>query len=94
MSGSAKRRSVSRDQHDAVREATARRMKTEAGRRIYARRAPLVETSFGMIKEWMGLRKFLLRGLAKVRTEWLWACTAFNLKKMIKAIGRHRAAQA
>ena len=31
----------------------------------------------------MGLRQFLLRGLEKVKTEWRWACTAFNLGKLV-----------
>ncbi|MCK4341782.1 MAG: hypothetical protein KAY37_15300 [Phycisphaerae bacterium] len=31
-----------------------------------------------MLKQILGLRQFLLRGLDKVKTEWLWACTAFN----------------
>jgi len=37
------------------------------------------------IKQVVGLRQFLQRGLEKVRTEWLWACTAFNVRKLIKA---------
>ena len=90
LGGKSKTRTVSRDQHDDAREATARRMNTEDGKKIYSARAPMVETSFALIKEWMGFRQFLLRGLEKVRTEWSWACTAFNLKKMIHAIGRLR----
>ena len=39
----------------------------------------------------MNLRRFLLRGLEKVKTEWLWACTAFNLSKLIRAVARLRA---
>ena len=62
-------------------------MKTESGRQAYARRAPLAETPNAAIKHWMGLRQFLHRGLDKVRMEWLWACTAFNPKKLMGAIG-------
>jgi hypothetical protein len=39
----------------------------------------------------LGLRQFLLRGLEKVRMEWLWACTGYNLRKLILAVGRRRA---
>ena len=39
----------------------------------------------------LGLRQFLLRGLDKVRSEWLWACTAFNLRKLMMAIEKLRA---
>ena len=27
-----------------------------------------------------------MRGLDKVRTEWLWACTAFNIRKLVLAM--------
>jgi len=39
----------------------------------------------------MGIRQFLLRGLEKVRTEWLWACTAYNLKKLTHDVAALRA---
>jgi len=86
------RRTVSHDQHDGVRRAAAARMHTPRGRAAYARRAHLAETPNAVIKQVMGLRQFLHRGLEKVRTEWWWACTAFNLRKLIKAQGMRRAA--
>ncbi len=61
-------------------------VQSEEGKKNYIRRMWLVEGSFGLIKAWMGLRQFLCRGLEKVRTEWLWACTAFNLKKLVRVI--------
>ena len=91
MKGSA-RRTVSHDQHDAVRTAAAARMNTPQGRAAYARRAHLAETPNAVIKQVMGLRQFLQRGLEKVRTEWLWACTTFNVRKLIKAKEMLRAA--
>ena len=51
----------------------------------------LVETPNGFVKQVIGLRQFLLRGLDKVRTEWLWACTAFNTRKLILAMRMLRA---
>jgi hypothetical protein len=39
----------------------------------------------------MGLRQFLLRGLEKVKIEWRWAATAFNIVKLVRGIGRLRA---
>lgn len=87
----ARTRTVSRDQHEPLREAQAARMGSERGRKVYGRRAWIAETPFALIKTWMGLRQFLLRGLTKVRTEWLWACTAFNLRKLIREIARLRA---
>ena len=87
----AKSRSVARDQHESAREALAVRMKTPAARATYARRAWIAETPNAVIKAWMGLRQFLLRGLDKVRTEWRWACTAYNLRKMVTVVAALRA---
>jgi hypothetical protein len=65
-------------------------MKTEEGKRNYNKRMWLNEGAFGLIKSWIGLRQFLCRGLEKVETEWLWACTAFNLKKLAKIVAGMR----
>jgi hypothetical protein len=40
------------------------------------------EPVFGIIKEVMGFRRFLLRGLEKVKGEWRWVCLAYNLKRL------------
>jgi transposase len=63
-------------------EAMAHRMKTEAGRKFYAQRKSTVEPVFGIIKEVMGFRRFMLRGLDAVRGEWTLVCMAFNLKRL------------
>ncbi len=68
------------------------RLKTESGKKTYARRAHLAETPNGFIKDVLGLRQFLLRGLDKVGTEWPWACTAFNIRKLLIAMEKLRAA--
>jgi len=91
LRGNSPRRTVSHDQHEAVRQEVAARMKTESGKKAYAKRAHLAETPNGFIKQVIGLRQFLLRGLDKVRTEWLWACTAFNIRKLILAMRTLRA---
>ena len=80
------KRSVSRSQPACLREASARYVKSDEGSQLYKQRAHLTETPFAFVKHVMGLRRFLTRGLKKVRNEWLWACTAFNLKKLMKAI--------
>jgi transposase len=84
-------RTITRDQYEEVRERTAARMATPAGRQIFRHRSRIAETPFGIIKSIMGLRQFLLRGLDKVKTEWLWTVTAFNLIKLARAIGQMRA---
>lgn len=58
------------------------KLRTEEGRRIYAKRAQTVETVFGIIKAPLGFRQFLLRGLGKVRIEWDLVCLAYNMKRL------------
>jgi len=86
LSRDAKKRIINRDCHEDERENTARRMSTPEGRAIYRRRAPVIEGTFGTLKGNMGIRGFLLRGLKKVNTEWLWICTAYNLKKLMRML--------
>jgi len=45
----------------------------------------VVEPVFGQIKQAMGFRQFLLRGLTKVKAEWQMVCTAHNLLKLARA---------
>ena len=84
-------RTITRDEFEEVRERTAARMGGESARELYNQRPHMAETPFGIIKSVMGLRQFLLRGLKKVKTEWRWATTAFNLHKLVREIGRLRA---
>ena len=67
--------------------ATAMRARLRRGghRSRYRLRKVTVEPVFGQMKECRGLRQFLLRGLAKVKTEWSLACTAHNLLKLLGA---------
>lgn len=67
-----------------LREMRAR-LRRGGHRSRYRLRKVTVEPVFGQIKECRGLRQFLLRGLAKVRTEWSLACTAHNLLKLLGA---------
>lgn len=84
-------RTVSRDVHTPRREQFAAKMQTTEAQAVYDRRMKIAETTFGIIKQVMGLRQFLLRSLEKVKTEWLWTCTAFNLIKLIRDLRRLRA---
>jgi transposase len=58
------------------------KLTSEEGKRIYGKRASSVEPVFGIIKSAMGLRQFLLRGMAKVRIEWDLACLAYNMRRL------------
>jgi transposase len=63
-------------------EAMAHRLKTRAGRDLYALRKQIPEPVFGIIKSVMGFRQFMLRGIDKVRGEWRLVTMVWNLKRM------------
>ncbi len=84
-------RSVSQDGHDPLRERMYAKMQTEEARTTYNRRMHIGETPFAIIKNLFEVRRFLLRSLEKVRTEWCWVCTAYNLKKLMTALAALRA---
>ena len=62
----------------------ARKLKTKAGKALYALRKAIVEPVFGQIKRCMGFRQFSLRGKEKVKGEWSLVCTAHNLLKLYR----------
>jgi len=88
--GKARLRSVYRDQFESARQRAIERMGSAKGQEIYANRKWLCETPFAVIKGYMKIRSFLLRGLEKVRTEWLWICTSYNLSKLARELVRMR----
>jgi len=57
-------------------------MKTDEARNLYNRRQQLSEPTFGILKEQLGARRFLLRGLVNVRAEFAIMATAFNLRTL------------
>ena len=75
----AKRREISRYEHDGLVEQLAQRMATPTAQAKYARRREVAERPFAVIKQQFGARRFLLRGLAQVRIEWRWLALAFKL---------------
>jgi hypothetical protein len=58
------------------------RLQTRRGRKLYALRKCTVEPVFGLIKQVMKFRQFLLRGMNSARGEWSLVCLAWNLKRM------------
>jgi transposase len=58
------------------------RLRTQAGKKLYAKRKSTVEPVFGIIKAVMGFRQFLLRGFEAVQGEWDLVCIAWNLKRL------------
>jgi transposase len=63
-------------------------MQTDEARSLYARRQQLNEPVFGILKDQLGARRFLLRGLANVCAEFTLMATAFNLKTLSQVWNR------
>jgi transposase len=87
-------RKVSRDEHAAARARHRDHMRDPAVKERYAKRLHFGETPFAVLKAGFGLRRFLVRGHEKVQMEWLWGCTAFNLKKLMAIAASSRAESA
>src|SRR5579864_5651811 len=61
-----------------------RKLRTAAGRARYGRRKQIVEPRIGTLKEQHGMRRFRMRGLAKVAVEFTLASTAMNLTRLCR----------
>jgi len=57
-------------------------MVTDEAKELYSYRKELPEPVFGILKEQMGFRRFLLRGYKNVCTETILLATAFNLRTL------------
>jgi transposase len=66
----------------SVSEVMKHRLATTAGKQKYKLRQQTVEPVFGILKSVLGFRRFLLRGVEKVRLEWTLVCAAYNLKRL------------
>jgi len=79
-------RTVSRDGREPLLEAMRQKLRSEVGKRIYAKRGYTVEPVFGDIK-WNGRKPSMdLRGSVKVRGEFSLLCLVHNVKKIVKRV--------
>jgi hypothetical protein len=62
-------------------EKMSQKLRSEEGKEIYKKRKQTVEPVFGVIKEILGFRRFLLRREAETDAEWSLVCSAYNLKR-------------
>ena len=62
--------------------AMRQKLRTPKGQHRYRQRKTIVEPVFGVLKEQRGMRRFRMRGLEKVRTEWMLASVAYNLGRL------------
>lgn len=79
-------RQINREQFEPQRERHAQRMAQPAAQDKYAERRHVGERPFAVVKHHYGLRRFLLRGLQRVQTEWHWATCAFNLQRLMSLL--------
>jgi len=77
-------RSIERSEH--YRAIKHQRLKQAAPEKktLLKRRKVIVEPVFAHIKEHQGFRRFTVRGLDKVKTQWSMICTAHNLGKLYR----------
>jgi len=54
------------------------------GKRIYSKRKIIIEPVFGNIKHNLRFREFLLRGLKKVKAEFILVAIVHNIRKIAK----------
>jgi len=69
-------------QLNAFRKQARENLTSEAGTKLRSLRGVEVESVFGRLKEDWGFRRFLLRGIEKVKTEFGLLCIAQNMAKL------------
>jgi deoxyribodipyrimidine photolyase-like uncharacterized protein len=63
------------------------RVRSEKGKEIYKKRKETVEPVFGIIKQVMGFRQFMVRGIYRVGVEWDLVRLAYNMKRLCNLVG-------
>jgi transposase len=71
---------------DPAQQRMRRKLRSAAGRARYGKRKELAEPRLGTLKEQHGMRRFRMRGLAKVTVEFSLANTGMNLQRMWRVI--------
>lgn len=77
-------RTLNRLEHEASLDRQKKKQKLEENRVKLRKRKAIVERIFSYIKEILGFRRWTVRGLEKVKTEWKLACSAYNLATLHK----------
>ena len=83
-------RKVTRLLKEDLRQTLERQYELPRNQEIYRQRKQKVELPFGHIKHNLGVRGFLLRGLAGVRAEFSIMTSCFNITRMIRLLGPER----
>ena len=83
-SSNRKGRQIVRGEHEGAVRRQREKQTSVRHQEIMRSRKWIVEPTFGQVKENMGFRRFSVRGLESVGTQWSLICTAFNLKKLYR----------
>ncbi len=75
----------------SAKERMAYTLSSKDGRSRYGLRKQTVEPVFGIIKQNMRFRQFLMRGKQKVANEWNLVCSAYNLKRTFNLLRMRQA---
>ncbi len=70
-----------------AKQRMARKLSTQNGRAVYARRKAIVEPVFGQMSTLQNAKHLLLRGLDQARGEWLLLAACHNLRKLHGVVG-------
>ncbi len=77
-------RTIDDDMFTIFRNEMRNKMENETSKEIYAKRSPEIEGVFGQIKNNRGIRRFILRGLEKVKAEFNMIALTHNMGKIMK----------
>jgi transposase len=70
--------------HTPAVQAMRQRLQEPKLARQYGQRSEIIERVFGQIKQHDGFRRWTVRGLEKVRTQWALICTTLNLRVLYR----------
>jgi transposase len=79
-----RKRTLIRQEEQAQILAFRQKMQTPQAQQIYKQRAEVAEFPNAWIKEKLGLRRFRVRSLLKVKCEALWAVLTYNIQQWIR----------
>lgn len=68
----------------AIQQRMRQKLRSPAGRAVYARRKAVVEPVLGVLKQQRGMRQFRTRGLASVAVEFTLAALAYNISHLFQ----------
>jgi transposase len=85
-------RTLTIDEYEPERECLRVRMKVKSNQALHALRQSEGERPFALIKHVFGIRHWLLRGTARVCSEWGWITSSVNLMILTKLVRESTAA--